>query len=60
MLFRSGTFAELPKAIEERFGGAADSVDIHFPPGTAVGLMKEIVADIRHIPHVFEGFDTNW
>ena len=55
-----GTFAELPKAIEDRFGGAADSVDIHFPPGTAVGLMKEVVADIRRIPHVFEGFDTNW
>ena len=26
-----GTYDQLPRAIEERFGGAADSIDIHFP-----------------------------
>ena len=55
-----GTFAELPKAIEHRFGGAADSIDLHFPAGTSVGLASEVVADIKRIPHTFAGFDTNW
>ncbi len=55
-----GTFAELPRAIEQRFGGAADSVDIHFPPGTPVGVARELVTDIKSIPHTFAGFDTNW
>ncbi len=55
-----GTFAELPRAIETRFGGAADSVDIHFPAGTPVGMAKELVTDIKRIPHTFAGFDTNW
>jgi probable F420-dependent oxidoreductase len=53
-----GTYAELPKAIEERFGGAADSVDIHFPSGTPAGLMKELVTDIKRIPHAFKGFQA--
>ena len=55
-----GTFAQLPKAIEARFGGLADSVDIHFPAETPAGLAKEVVADIRRIPHTFAGFNTNW
>lgn len=55
-----GTFADLPKAIEQRFGGAADSVDIHFPPGTPAGLARDLVTDIKRIPHDFAGFDTNW
>ena len=55
-----GTFAELPAEVERRFGGAADSVDIHFPPGTPVGLARDLVTDIKRIPHTFAGFDTNW
>lgn len=55
-----GTFQDLPKAIEARFGGVADSIDVHFPPGTPPGLAKDLVADIRRIPHTFAGFDTNW
>jgi probable F420-dependent oxidoreductase len=55
-----GTFGELPTAIGHRFGGAADSIDLRFPPGTPPGLAKELVADIRRIPQGFAGFDTNW
>lgn len=55
-----GTFAELPAAVEARFGGVADSIDVHFPPGTQAGLAQEVVADIRRIPHTFAGFNTNW
>lgn len=55
-----GTFAELPRAIEARFGGAADSIDVHLPAGTPPGLARELVTDIKRIPHTFAGFDTNW
>jgi hypothetical protein len=55
-----GTYDSIANAINERFGGVADSIDMHFPPNTAIGLMKELVADIRSIPHTFAGFNTNW
>lgn len=55
-----GPFATLAKAIEARFGGVADSVDLHLPPGTPAGLARELVTDIQRIPHVFSGFDTGW
>ena len=55
-----GTYDTLAKTIEARFGGVADSIDLHFPVGTPVGLMKELVTEIRRIPHTFAGFNTNW
>ncbi|HET6608572.1 MAG TPA: TIGR03617 family F420-dependent LLM class oxidoreductase [Rhodopila sp.] len=55
-----GTFAEIVGAIEARFGGVADSIDVHFPAGTPGGLMREIVTDIRRLPHTFAGFNTDW
>jgi len=55
-----GTYDGLAATIGERFGGVADSVDIHFPPATPVALAKELVTDIRRIPHTFAGFNTNW
>ena len=54
------TFQDLPAAIEKRFGGVADSIVMHLPPGTPVGLARELVADIRRIPHTFAGFKTDW
>ncbi|MFL5253514.1 MAG: hypothetical protein ACJ8AI_11575, partial [Rhodopila sp.] len=55
-----GTYDTLAKVIEQRFGGAADSIDIRFPPGAAPGLAKDLVGDIRRIPRTFAGFNTNW
>jgi probable F420-dependent oxidoreductase len=55
-----GTYDTLAKTIEARFGGVADSIDLHFPAGTPVGLMKELVSEIHRIPHTFAGFNTNW
>ena len=55
-----GTYDTLAKKIEARFGGVADSIDLHFPAGTPVGLMHELVTDIHRIPHTFAGFNTNW
>jgi probable F420-dependent oxidoreductase len=50
----------LAAAIADRFGGAADSIDLNFPPDAPPGLQRELLADIHRIPHRFTGFDTNW
>jgi len=51
-----GTYREIAGAVEARFGGPADSIGISFPPAAATGLQRELVADIRRIPHLFEEF----
>jgi probable F420-dependent oxidoreductase len=55
-----GTYDEITRLIDQRFGGLADSIEINFPEGTPPGLQRELLADIRRIPHAFEGFDTRW
>jgi probable F420-dependent oxidoreductase len=55
-----GTYREIAKAIKMRFGGLADSIEINFPVGTPAGLQRELLADIRRIPHAFADFDTRW
>ena len=51
-----GTYRELADAVEARFGGLADSVEVDFPAAAPPGLQRELLADIRRIPHLFEGF----
>jgi probable F420-dependent oxidoreductase len=53
-----GTYDEIAKAIETRYGGLADAIELNFPAGTPPGLQRELVSEIRRIPHIFEGFDT--
>ena len=55
-----GTYDEIAAAIETRYGGLADAIELNFPPSTPAGLQRELVADVRRIPHRFEGFDTRW
>jgi probable F420-dependent oxidoreductase len=55
-----GRYDELQAAVETRFGGVADAIDVHFPAGMPPGLAAELVSDIRRIPHIFAGFNTNW
>jgi probable F420-dependent oxidoreductase len=52
------TLDGLPAAIEGRFGGVADAFDLVLPAGTQAGLARELVADIKRIPHEFTGFAT--
>jgi probable F420-dependent oxidoreductase len=54
------TYDGLAAAIADRFGGAADSIDLNFPADAPLGLQRELLADIHRIPHRFTGFDTNW
>jgi probable F420-dependent oxidoreductase len=55
-----GTYGQIAGAIEQRFGGVADAIDIDFPSDAPPGLRRELIADIRCIPHRFAGFDTDW
>ena len=52
------TYDGLAQAIAQRFGDAADSIDLEFPADAPSGLQRELLADIRRIPHRFTGFDT--
>lgn len=51
-----GTYREIAAAVETRFGGFADAIDLSFPAGTAAGLQREVLADIGRISRQFEGF----
>jgi alkanesulfonate monooxygenase SsuD/methylene tetrahydromethanopterin reductase-like flavin-dependent oxidoreductase (luciferase family) len=55
-----GSYDEIAQAIDQRFGGLADSIEINFPAGTPAGLQGELLADIRRIPRAFAGFDMRW
>jgi probable F420-dependent oxidoreductase len=55
-----GTYDEITKTIDMRYGGIADSIEINFPAGSPTGLRGELLADIRLIPHSFARFDTRW
>jgi probable F420-dependent oxidoreductase len=54
-----GTFDEIAAAIEARYGGLADSIELNFPAGTAAGFQRELLTDIHRIPHIFQGFGTS-
>jgi len=53
-----GIYGEIARAIEERFGGVADAIEISFPVDTPAGLQRELLTDIQRLPHIFAGFDT--
>ena len=54
-----GTYDEIVRAVEARFGGLADAIEVNFPTGTPAGLQRDLLTEIRRIPHIFEGFDTS-
>jgi probable F420-dependent oxidoreductase len=53
-----GTYADIADVVKARWGGAADTIEMNFPAGTPIGLQREVLSDIRHIPHSFVGFKT--
>jgi hypothetical protein len=55
-----GTYDQIAREIEARFGGLADAIELNFPAGTPPGLQRDLLADIRRIPHIFQSFDTCW
>jgi hypothetical protein len=55
-----GTYRDIAQAVEQRYGGVADSIDLEFPADAPAGLRREVLAEIRRIPHRFGGFNTDW
>jgi probable F420-dependent oxidoreductase len=55
-----GTYGELAKAVEARFGGVTDNVALGFPGSTPAGLVREVVQDVQRIPCTFRGFPKSW
>jgi len=51
-----GTYTDIASAIEQRYGGVADAIDLEFPADAPAGLRREVLAEIRKIPHSFAGF----
>ncbi len=51
-----GTYSEIAGAVERRYGGVADSIDLEFPEGASMGLRREVLGEIRNIPHGFARF----
>jgi hypothetical protein len=54
-----GVYRDLAGAIEARFGGLADAIDLGFPPEAPTGLQRELLVEIRRIPHAFTGFPAS-
>ena len=50
-----GTYAEIARAVELRYGGVADAIEVNFPADAPAGLQRELLTEIRRIPHRFAG-----
>jgi len=54
-----GTHDEIVGVVEQRFGGLVDSIAVDFSD-TSAGRARELIQDIKRIPHAFEGFPSGW
>lgn len=55
----AATWDNLPKAIEQRFGGVSDAVDFSLD-GAEPDHAQEILAKVRAIPHAFKAWTPEW
>ena len=55
-----GRHDELAAAVEQRFGGAADTVYSSLSMDMRPDLPPDLIQDIRRLPAVFEGYATPW
>src|SRR5689334_24031674 len=51
-----GRYDQIVKAIEERFGGLTDALNARANPAQTNPLPRDLIQDIRRIPHTFRGF----
>ena len=49
------TYDGLRKAVEARFGGFTDSIELGLPPDLAPGEARELLQDVRRIPAAYVG-----
>ena len=55
-----GRHDELARAVEQRFGGAADTVYASLSMDMRPDLPPDLIQDIRRLPTAFEGYATAW
>jgi probable F420-dependent oxidoreductase len=53
-------YRDLKQAIEKRFGGLVDSIALGFADELPAEAAREVLADLRAIPHEFQGFPQKW
>jgi probable F420-dependent oxidoreductase len=51
-----GRYDEIVNAIEERFGGLTDALNARANAAQPGHLPRDLIQDIRRVPHMFEGF----
>jgi probable F420-dependent oxidoreductase len=53
-------YKSLPKALEERYGGLADTISLQFAPDDDPAELTKLTSEIHEIPMKFEKYDTSW
>ena len=53
-------YANLPRAIEARYGGLADTVSLQFSADEDADELGEMVRAIQRIPTPFQGYANTW
>jgi probable F420-dependent oxidoreductase len=56
----AATYGNLRRAVEERFGGLSDSIELALPTDVPAGEAREVLADVRRIPARYEGPPAAW
>jgi hypothetical protein len=51
-----GRYDQIVKAITERFGGLTDALNARANAAQPGPLRRDLIQDIRRIPHAFQGF----
>ncbi len=51
-------YEEIAEAIEQRFGGVADTVTLEFLPTDGPATRRKVIEAVQRIPHSFTGFRT--
>ena len=55
-----GTYQTIASAIEQRFGGLSDALNVGGTTLAPTGLPPDLLADIKRIPTIFTGYRTAW
>lgn len=56
----SATYEQLPAAIEQRFGGLSDTVEVNFETGTDPSLATDVVLQVQRIETPFKGHAAHY